>query len=92
VDLLSQGAEIPVLDETGLDGKYDFVLEWDPKLGAFGMIKSIEGLGISVQTTRRPVAQLFLRLRSQAVGDGAGVGALEEAAAGAAPPQGAEES
>lgn len=38
----------PIIDETGLEATYDFMLEWDPSAGAGAMFLSLHDLGLEI--------------------------------------------
>ena len=62
--VLSSQMERPVVDKTGLTGKYDFVLEWTPDIGAAGDSTPVgptiftalqEQLGLRLEAQKGPV-------------------------------------
>jgi uncharacterized protein (TIGR03435 family) len=79
VKLLRRGAELPIVNETGLYWRYDYELRWDPKSGSDGILESIGDLGIAVERGRRTLPYLLVRERSAA----ADAGTDDNAAAGA---------
>ena len=45
----------PIVDETGLEGTYDFVLEWDPSAGAYALLQGFDDLGLELVRERRTI-------------------------------------
>jgi uncharacterized protein (TIGR03435 family) len=59
VSLLQRaGLDRPVVDKTGLSGKYDFDLDWAPDETQFGG-------DVPVASTEAPAAPLFLAMQDQ---------------------------
>jgi uncharacterized protein (TIGR03435 family) len=55
VDFLGKGTKIPILDESGLDGRYDYFLEWDSGSGAYALIQALEDLGLNIAPATRMI-------------------------------------
>ena len=51
----------PILDETGLDGRYDFVVEWDPKGGPRELFLALGDLGLQIVRGRDDYPFLFVK-------------------------------
>lgn len=63
-DALSDNLETPVVDETGLSGRYDFIIpEYHSEAELFGFLA--HDLGISVTREERPVEVLIVRPASR---------------------------
>lgn len=60
VDLLREDSKVPVIDETGLTEHYDYLLEWDPKKGAYAFIQSLGDIGLTLSPARRHVESLLM--------------------------------
>ena len=60
----------PVVDETGLTGSYDFVLEWDHASGGNAFVQAFEDLGLELVPTHAEVELLIVRPRASAGADG----------------------
>ncbi|MCH7601066.1 MAG: TIGR03435 family protein [Myxococcales bacterium] len=60
VDLLREDSKIPVIDETGLAEHYDYLLEWDPKKGAYAFIQSLGDVGLALSPALRHVESLLM--------------------------------
>jgi bla regulator protein blaR1 len=67
--VLSSQMERPVVDKTGLTGKYDFVLEWTPDMGAAGDSGPVgptiftalqEQLGLRLESPKGPVQNIVI--------------------------------
>ena len=56
----------PVVDETGLTGSYDFVLEWDHASGGNAFVQAFEDLGLELVPTHAEVELLIVRPRASA--------------------------
>jgi uncharacterized protein (TIGR03435 family) len=54
----------PILDETGLDASYDFVLEWDPSTGPRSLFLSLHDLGLQIVRGRDAFPLLVARPRT----------------------------
>ncbi len=65
VQTLSNALGRPVVDKTGLAGKYDFVLEWTPDLGTAGLDGANSPLPSGPTIFTALQEQLGLRLESQ---------------------------
>ena len=55
----------PILDETGLAARYDFVLEWDPAGGARAMLLALHDLGLELVRDRGEFPLLVVRPAAQ---------------------------
>ena len=51
----------PVVDETGLRGSYDLVMEWDPSAGNHALLQAFADLGLELVDGERSVEQLIIR-------------------------------
>jgi len=84
VEFLRQGARMPWLDESGLDERYDFVIQWDTRSGAYAFVQAVNDLGLEVVNEARSVQVLELRPAGESakapVAGAAGVGGSEEQA------------
>ena len=63
MDLTDFGIDRPVLDKTGLDGYYDFTLDFSPGSGYDGpsIFTAIqEQLGLKLESTKAPVEILVI--------------------------------
>jgi uncharacterized protein (TIGR03435 family) len=59
--LLSGAVHKPVIDETGLPGKYDIILKYDSKAPESAMDAVREQLGLTIEPARRPVEFLIVK-------------------------------
>ena len=50
----------PIVDETGLDDRYDFILEWDPSAGAGGVFLALHDIGLAIVPDRGPAPFLVV--------------------------------
>jgi len=50
----------PIVDETGLDARYDFVLEWDPSAGTGAVFLALHDIGLSIVPGRGPASFLVV--------------------------------
>ncbi len=75
VYLLREDSEIPVVDESLLDGHYDYLLEWDPKKGAYAFIQSLADVGLALVPGVREVEHLMVTRAGVAPGGPAEIGA-----------------
>ena len=50
----------PVVDETGLDGVYDLIMEWDPSGGGIAWIQAFRDLGLELVVEERSLEQLVI--------------------------------
>ncbi len=60
VYLLRESSEIPLVDETLLTEHYDYLLEWDPKKGAYAFIQSLGDVGLVLSPGVREVERLVV--------------------------------
>lgn len=51
----------PVVDETGLEARYDMVFEWDPEAENHAVLAAFEDLGLELLFEERPVEQLVVK-------------------------------
>jgi uncharacterized protein (TIGR03435 family) len=84
VEFLRQGARLPWLDESGLDERYDFVIQWDTRSGAYAFVQAVNDLGLEVVNEARSVQVLELRpavapARASVAGAVGGGGSAEQA-------------
>ena len=56
----------PVVDETELEGGYDFILEWDPSAGDHALRQAFADLGLELVQGEREVELLIVRAPSPA--------------------------
>jgi uncharacterized protein (TIGR03435 family) len=68
VEFLSQSSSMPVLDETGLGERYDFVIQWDTRSGAYAFLQAVNDLGLEIIRQPRSVPVLELRPASDPAG------------------------
>ena len=54
----------PIIDESGLEGEYDFSLEWDPTQGNSAFATAIRTIGFELVPGERPVEKLIFRRAS----------------------------
>jgi uncharacterized protein (TIGR03435 family) len=54
----------PIIDESGLEGEYDFELEWDPTQGNSAFATALRTIGFKLVPGERPVERLILRRTS----------------------------
>ncbi len=54
----------PVLDETGIAGKYDYAVHWDPQRPESVLSAVREQLGLELREARRPVEHLIVEPKS----------------------------
>ncbi len=57
---LREDAKLPIVDETGLDAEYDFLLEWDPASGSYAFLQSLDDIGLSLEPARRTLPVLIV--------------------------------
>jgi uncharacterized protein (TIGR03435 family) len=50
----------PVVDETGLDGVYDWIMEWDPSGSGNAWLQAFQDLGLELVKGERSVEQLVI--------------------------------
>ena len=60
VSTMRDDLEMPVVDETGLDAEYDFLLEWNPAAGLYAFFESLDGIGLSLGPARRTIPVLIV--------------------------------
>ncbi len=60
IALLGKNSKVPVVDETELPGRYDYLLEWDASNGAFAFIQSLGDIGLMLSPGLRPVESLVV--------------------------------
>jgi len=53
-------SERPIIDDTGLDGKYDITIEWDPAAGNRGLQVAMRDAGFILLHARRRYAFLVV--------------------------------
>ncbi|MFP8874334.1 MAG: TIGR03435 family protein [Myxococcota bacterium] len=51
----------PVVDESGLEGEYDFVMTWDATQGTPAFFAALRGIGFELVPGERPVEKLIIR-------------------------------
>ena len=61
VDFLRWRSPRPVIDETELDGRYDFVLEWDPSAGTNAVFLALLDIGLEIVPDEGHYAALVVR-------------------------------
>ena len=66
VDRIRDGSRLPVVDETGLGDRYDYVLEWDPRAGSYAFLQSLRDLGLKLTPEDREVEVLVVQLTANA--------------------------
>ncbi len=54
----------PIIDESGLEGEYDFALEWDPTQENASFATALRTIGFKLVPGERPVEQLVIRRAS----------------------------
>lgn len=60
VELLGRDSRIPIVDETGLQDRYDYLLEWDTTKGAYAFIQSLGDIGLALSPGMRVVESLVV--------------------------------
>lgn len=60
IALLGKDSKVPVVDETELPGRYDYLLEWDTRKGAFAFIQSLGDVGLMLSPGMRLVESLVV--------------------------------
>jgi uncharacterized protein (TIGR03435 family) len=60
IALLGKDSKVPVVDETELPGRYDYLLEWDTSKGAFAFIQSLGDIGLMLSPGLRLVESLVV--------------------------------
>jgi uncharacterized protein (TIGR03435 family) len=58
--LLSQLGPAPIIDKTGLDGEYDFTLDWDEDQGPTLAVALQEQLGLRLEPQKVPVSRFVI--------------------------------
>ncbi|MEZ4215872.1 MAG: TIGR03435 family protein [Myxococcota bacterium] len=61
VAFLAPMSPLPVVDETGLDARYDLDLEWDPSTGARGLRAALADAGFELVRARRTLPRWTAR-------------------------------
>ena len=51
----------PIVDETGLEGAYDFVLEWDPRADQRALLDALGDIGLELTSEERRHRRLVVR-------------------------------
>ena len=51
----------PVVDESGLEGEYDFAMTWDATQGPRAFFEALRGIGFELVPGERPVEKLIIR-------------------------------
>ncbi|MBW2274368.1 MAG: TIGR03435 family protein [Deltaproteobacteria bacterium] len=82
VEFLRQSSRLPVIDESGLEARYDFVIQWDTRSGAYAFLQAVNDLGLEVIREPRSVRLLEIRPAAKRA---------EPARAGATGPGGSKE-
>ena len=54
----------PIIDESELEGEYDFALEWDPTQGNSAFATALRTIGFKLVPDERPVEKLIIRRAS----------------------------
>jgi uncharacterized protein (TIGR03435 family) len=57
---LREEANLPIVDETGLDANYDFLLKWDPSSRSSAFLQSLDYIGLSLARERRTLPVLIV--------------------------------
>ena len=60
IELLGKGSKLPVVDETNLPERYDYLLEWDTGKGAYAFIQALGDIGLKLSPGTRPVESLVV--------------------------------
>jgi len=60
IELLRADSLRPVVNETRLPDRYDFLLEWDPRKGAYAFIQSLRDIGLVVEAATRELEQMVV--------------------------------
>ena len=61
VELVGKDSLVPVVDETGLIERYDYLLQWDKKRGAYAFIQALGDIGLTLNPAQRRVDSLVVR-------------------------------
>ncbi len=69
IQRIRDGTKYPVVDNTNLLDRYDYVLEWDPKAGAYAFLQALEDLGLNLILETRTVEVLVVKLAKNAKQD-----------------------
>jgi len=60
IELLRRDVESPIVDESRLPGRYDFVLQWDPGKGAYAFLQALADIGLRMEARVRKVDRYFV--------------------------------
>jgi uncharacterized protein (TIGR03435 family) len=60
IAFLRKGTRKPIVDETGLEAEYDFLLQWDPAAGSYATIQALRDLGLALNQGRRSVTTVVV--------------------------------
>ncbi len=64
VAAIERGVKRPVVDESGLDGVYDYVVQWDASSGGYAIIHALGDLGLKIDAGQRLVHRLVVKSRT----------------------------
>jgi len=63
VRFLRRRVALPVVDETGLDAEYDFVMQWDTSRGSYAFVQALDDLGLTLEKGRGEFEVLIVEVQ-----------------------------